>query len=94
MIFTKFTNNKIKYYYSNLFICLFNFLEPSSILATIKKKKDIELMNESSDADRVYNPFQKKSAKQAKADISIDTFSPLDEVIHFFIYKKRIIIFI
>lgn len=46
----------------------------------MKKKKDLELMNESNDLDRGFNPFLKKSGKNA--DISLCTFSPIDQVIY------------
>lgn len=62
-------------------INLLHFLEPSSsILATIKKKKDAELLNESHDMDRDFNPFQKKLGGQT--NISISTPSSLDQVIN------------
>lgn len=66
--------NFLKYY-----IYLFNYLESSSIFDTIKRKKNIELMNESNDIDRAFNPFQKKTDGQP--NISIGTLSPLDQVI-------------
>jgi len=47
----------------------------------IKKKKDLELMFESSDLDRGFNPFLKKSS--GEADISLCTFSSIDQVIYF-----------
>lgn len=63
-------------------MCVLIFLESSSILATLKKKKDIELMNESNDMDRAFNPFQKRSGGQN--NISIGTLSPLDQVFFLF----------
>lgn len=59
-------------------------LESSSILAVIKKKQESELMNESNDIDRAFNPFKKKSGGQA--NISIGTLSPLDQVNYFLFY--------
>jgi len=58
------------------------FLESSSILAVIKKKQESELMNESNDIDRAFNPFKKKTGVQA--NISIDTLSPFDQVNYFY----------
>ncbi|KAL4149661.1 hypothetical protein QTP88_003553 [Uroleucon formosanum] len=52
-------------------------VESSSILAVIKKKQESELMNESNDIDRAFNPFKKKTDGQA--NISIGTLSPLDQ---------------
>lgn len=46
-------------------------------------------MNESSDTDRGFNPFRKKSEKQN--NISIDTISSLDEVIIFHFYKTNLL---
>ncbi|XP_050438249.1 WD repeat and HMG-box DNA-binding protein 1 [Adelges cooleyi] len=54
-----------------------NSVESSSILETIKKKQDKQLLNESYDIDRAINPFQKKSFDQA--NISDATLSPLDQ---------------
>ncbi|XP_015373408.1 PREDICTED: WD repeat and HMG-box DNA-binding protein 1 isoform X2 [Diuraphis noxia] len=54
-----------------------NNKEPSSILAVIKKKQESELMNESNDIDRAFNPFKKKTGGQA--NISIDSLSPFDQ---------------
>lgn len=59
-------------------------LESSSILAVIKKKQESELMNESHDIDRAFNPFKKKTSGQA--NISIDTLSPFDQVNYFLFY--------
>lgn len=56
------------------------FLEPSSILATMAKKKDVEFLNDSIDMDRAFNPFRKKSG--AQTNNSIGTLSPMDQVIY------------
>lgn len=74
-------------------------LESSSILAVIKKKQESELMNESNDLDRAFNPFKKRTGGQA--NISMSTLSPLDQVnnflqrkIYFNIRFEHIILFI
>jgi len=54
-------------------------------LAVIKKKQESELMNESNDIDRAFNPFKKKAGGQA-TNISIDTLSPFDQVNYFLFY--------
>lgn len=46
----------------------------------MKKKKDLELMNDSNDMDRAFNPFQKKLNGQD--NISLSTLSPMDQVIY------------
>ncbi|XP_050526875.1 WD repeat and HMG-box DNA-binding protein 1 [Daktulosphaira vitifoliae] len=67
--------------------CNDNNVESSSILETIKKKKNHDLMNESSDIDRAINPFQKRSDDQA--NISAMTVSPLDSKNEFIIHNKK-----
>lgn len=64
--------------------CL-EFLELSSILSVLKKKQESELMNESNDIDRAFNPFKKKNAGQA--NISFSTLSSLDQVNYFLLYR-------
>lgn len=46
----------------------------------------MELLNDSSDIDRAFNPFQKRSG--AQANISIDSPLPLNQVNHFFYYNR------
>lgn len=48
-------------------------------MATINKKKNMELINDSIDMDRGFNPFKKRS--EGQANISIGTLSPLNQVI-------------
>lgn len=60
----------------------FTFLESSSILTTLKKKKDVELMNESNDMDRAFNPFKKKT--EGQNNFSISNLS-MDQVCFLFI---------
>jgi hypothetical protein len=52
-------------------------------LTTIKKKKDIEQMNESYDVDRAFNPFKKKS--EGQKTFSISNLTPTGQVIFIFI---------
>lgn len=65
--------------------CWLEFLESSSILSVLKKKQESELMNESNDIDRAFNPFKKKNGGQA--NISFSTLSPLDQVNYFLFYR-------
>lgn len=61
---------------------------------TMKKKKDLELMNDSSDMDRDFNPFQRKSVRKA-ANISISSLSSIDQVIFLkLMFKKYVCIYI
>lgn len=66
----------------------FNILESSGILATMKKKKEIALMNDSNDMDRAFNPFKIKTGEQA--NFSISALSPLDQVIYLKLLFKHL----
>jgi len=68
---------------------LLQVVESSSILAVIKKKQESEVMNESNDIDRAFNPFKKKTGGQA--NISIGTLSPFDQVNYFTFYTHFIL---
>lgn len=57
-------------------------LESPNILTTLKKKKDVELLNESNDMDRAFNPFKKKT--EGQKDFSISNLTPMDQVIFIF----------